>query len=277
MSSRSKTCPRQRLSFYEHVVASWIPDRDASILVVGGGKNDRDVLAGLSFRKVVISNLDERMVGNEDEFAPFQWAYQNAENLSYKAGEFDYVVVHAALHHCASPHRALLEMYRVARRAAIVIESRDSRLMSLLVKFRFTDVYEPTAVYYNDCKFGGVNNTDIPNFVYRWTEHEIEKTIASYAPHAKHRIHYRYASDIPHLTSVQKKRGLRGMVLAVAAPAYKLFAWLFPKQQNLFAWKIEKPTLPEDLMDWISLASDGSMKFNKAWGDQRYVAKPPDW
>jgi SAM-dependent methyltransferase len=275
MSSRSKTCPAQRLSFYESVVSDWINDRSASILVVGGGQNDRDVLAALNFTNVVISNLDSRMVGNE--FAPFEWNFQNAESLTYPDGAFDYVVVHAALHHCPSPHRALLEMYRVARRAAIMFESRDSQLMKLLVRLKFTDVYEPTAVYYNDCTFGGVNNTEIPNYVYRWTEHEIEKTIASYAPYADHRIHYRYASDIPHLTSVQKRRGIRGAVLAVAAPLYRVFAWLFPKQQNLFACMIEKPKLPADLKDWIVLDDDGSMKFNKQWGDERYVAKPPDW
>jgi ubiquinone/menaquinone biosynthesis C-methylase UbiE len=217
------------------------------------------------------------MAGNENEFAPFQWHYQNAESLSYKDGEFDYAVVHAALHHCASPHRALLEMYRVARRAAIVFESRDSSLMKLLVKLKFTQTYEPTAVYYNDCKFGGVNNTEIPNFVYRWTEHEIEKTIASYAPYAKHRFHYRYSSDIPHLASRQKKHGFRGAVLTVAAPVYKVFAWLFPKQQNLFACKIEKPSLPADLQEWMMLDGEGRMKFNKAWGDERFVAKPPEW
>jgi hypothetical protein len=112
--------------------------------------------------------------------------------------------------------------------------------------------------------------------VYRWTERELEKAIASYAPHAKHRFHYRYASDIPHLTSVQKSKGIRGLVLAVARPVYKVFAWLFPKQQNLFACMIEKPDLPKDLQEWIVL--DGKeMKFNKAWGDERYIAKPPDW
>jgi SAM-dependent methyltransferase len=275
MSSRSKSCPAQRLSFYEDVVSDWIQDRSASILVVGGGQNDRDIFAGLNFTNVVISNLDSRMVG--DRFAPFEWNFQNAESLTYPDGAFDYVVVHAALHHCPSPHRALLEMYRVARRAAIMFESRDSLLMKLLVRLKFTDVYEPTAVYYNDCKFGGVNNSEIPNYVYRWTEREIEKTIASYAPHADHHIHYRYASDIPHLTSVQKRRGIRGAVLAVAAPLYRVFAWLFPKQQNLFACMIEKPKVPADLKEWIVLQDDGSMKFNKQWGDNRYVAKPPDW
>jgi SAM-dependent methyltransferase len=275
MPERPRTCPVQRLSYYESTVADWIGDRNASILVVGGGQNDRDVMFKLGFTNVVISNLDSRMVGNE--FAPFEWSFQNAESLSYNDSVFDYVVVHAALHHCPSPHRALLEMYRVARRAAIVFESRDSLLIRLLVKFKFTPAYEPTAVYYNDCKFGGVNNTEIPNYVYRWTERELEKTIASYAPHAKHRIDYRYASDIPHLVSCQKKRGLRGLVLALAAPVYKLFALVFPKQQNLFACKIDKPTLPGDLQDWLVQQGDGELKFNQQWGDERFVKAPPAW
>jgi ubiquinone/menaquinone biosynthesis C-methylase UbiE len=55
-------------------------------------------------------------VSGGDEFAPFSWSFQDAEQLSFEDEAFDYVFVHAGLHHCASPHRALLEMYRVARR-----------------------------------------------------------------------------------------------------------------------------------------------------------------
>jgi ubiquinone/menaquinone biosynthesis C-methylase UbiE len=44
---------------------------------------------------------------------------QDAENLSYDDRAFDLVVVHAGLHPCYSPHRALLEMYRVARRCVV--------------------------------------------------------------------------------------------------------------------------------------------------------------
>ena len=37
-------------------------------------------------------------------------------SFGFEDGAFDFVVVHQGLHHCHSPHRGLLEMYRVARR-----------------------------------------------------------------------------------------------------------------------------------------------------------------
>jgi ubiquinone/menaquinone biosynthesis C-methylase UbiE len=58
----------------------------------------------------------------------------DAERLTYGDGSFDVVIAHAGLHHCHSPHRALLEMYRVARKAAIAFESRDSRLIRTAVR-----------------------------------------------------------------------------------------------------------------------------------------------
>jgi ubiquinone/menaquinone biosynthesis C-methylase UbiE len=83
-------------------------DRGHRILVVCGGRPDQEVLLGLGFQKVTISNLDERMTGNE--FAPFEWSYQDAEALSCGDAQFDFCIVHNGLHHCYSPHRALLEM-----------------------------------------------------------------------------------------------------------------------------------------------------------------------
>ncbi len=263
----------KRISFYANVVSQWIKDRNASTLVVAGGLNDRNVFGDLGFTNVIISNLDTRMQG--DEFTPFRWSFQNAESLAYDGCEFDYAVVNAALHHCSSPHRALLEMYRVARRAAILIESRDSLVMRALEALRFTSTYETTAVYYNECQYGGVNNTNIPNFVYRWTEREIEKTISSHAPYASHRFHYRYGNDIPDLVSRERNGGLKALIVALAKPAYRAFACLFPKQQNLFACMIEKPVLPRDLHFWITLDGDSEMKFNREWADKIYKPSLP--
>ncbi len=55
-------------------------------------------------------------------------------------------MVHAGLHHCGSPHRALLEMYRVARKAAVVFEARDSLMMRSAVALGFTNDFELEAV-----------------------------------------------------------------------------------------------------------------------------------
>ena len=177
-----------RIDHYEATISCWIKDIDDSILVVAGSYNDRDVFNKLGYSNVTISNLDTRI--EKDEFMPFDWSYQDAENLTYPDKSFDYVVVHEGLHHCFSPHRALLSMYSVARKGIIFFEARDSFVMQVAAYFNFTLNYEHSAVFYNDMKYGGVNNTSIPNYIYRWTEREVEKTIRSFYPYAKPEIHY---------------------------------------------------------------------------------------
>ena len=61
---------------------------------------------------MTISNVDE----SGDVYAPYAWSRQDAEALDLPDGSFDLAAVSAGLHHCASPHRALLEM--LPRRAA---------------------------------------------------------------------------------------------------------------------------------------------------------------
>jgi SAM-dependent methyltransferase len=256
-----------RTTFYKSTIAKWITDKNASILVVGGGETDRDVLHSLDFTNVIISNLDSRLKG--DEFAPYQWSLQKAEELSYEKEEFDFVLVHAALHHCESPHRALLEMYRVAKIGAIAFESRDSLLMRFLEKVNLTPSYEHIAVYYNDGKFGGVNNTEIPNYIYRWTERDIEKTIYTYAPYAKHDFDYQYGNDVPSSAALERKNLLKRMIISIIKPFYQLFIVLFPTQQNLFAFYIHKPHIPQDLYDWLKI-KDGSVVFDYQWAKQVY-------
>lgn len=43
--------------------------KDDSVLVTAGGTRDKETWQSCDFKKVTISNLDDRMVGNE--FAPF--------------------------------------------------------------------------------------------------------------------------------------------------------------------------------------------------------------
>src|SRR5262245_12517528 len=83
------------------------------VLVVCGGSLDEQVFALTGFPNVTVTNLDDADAN----------VRQDAENLSYDDGSFDLVVVHAGLHHCYSPHRALLEMYRVARKCVLAFES----------------------------------------------------------------------------------------------------------------------------------------------------------
>jgi len=256
-----------RFSYYKRIIDKWIKNRNARILVVAGRESDSEVFKELGFDNVVISNIDERLKGNE--FQPFEWSYQNAENLSFEDNSFDFVVVHASLHHCYSPHRALLEMYRVARQGIVVLESRDSFIMKIATWLGFTQTYEHAAVYYNSCRYGGVQNTHIPNFVYRWTEREIEKTINSYAPFAPHRFRYCYGNDIPCSLAHRKKVNCKMFLVCLLRPFYRLFARIFPKQQNLFACYIEKPNLQKDHFEWLKY-EEGKLLFNKDWAEDYY-------
>ena len=126
--------------FYSDVLGRLIADgtisTSDSVLVVCGGPLDERVMSMVGFSDVTITNLDDGMSNT----------LQDAENLSYDDRSFDLVVVHAGLHHCASPHRALLEMFRVSRRCALAFESRDSLMMRIAVRLGLTIDYELEAV-----------------------------------------------------------------------------------------------------------------------------------
>ena len=258
-----------RLSFYETVVEKVIANKHATVLICGGGPNDASVFKNLGYTNVTVSNLDERMQG--DEYLPYKWQFENAEQLSYKDGSFDYVVTHAAIHHASSPHRMVTEMYRVAAKGMLAFESRDSFTMRFLERTNMTQTYEHAAVYYNDCKFGGVNNTEIPNYIYRWTEREIEKTIRSYAPHVKNKFSYWYHAAFPCTPELEKNGGMKYLLLKIAKPFFFLFTKLFPKQQNQFAFYVEKADPAVALFPWLTMdRSTKEIHFNRDWAAKLY-------
>jgi SAM-dependent methyltransferase len=219
---------------------------DSSVLVVCGERYDRDVFHELGFRNVTISNLDSRITG--DEFAPYPWSMQDAEDLRFEDDTFDFVVVHQGLHHCHSPHRGLLEMYRVARRGVLAFEPRDTRLVQLGVWLGFGQEYEVAAVAANEMQFGGVGNSPIPNFVYRWTEREIEKTISTFAPEGRAGFRYFSALRVPKERMRSMKNRFVAGCLRSLLPVVRVFAALFPKQSNCFAFAITKV---EELHPWM--------------------------
>lgn len=249
---RARPGTGERRSFYSRAVTELLDrgvlDRSASVLVTCGGDLDRDVLRTLDLDRVTITNLDERL--GADAFAPYAWSYVDAESLPYPDGAFDWGIVSAGLHHCRSPHRAVLELYRVSRCGILCLESRDSASMRLAVRLGLVDDYEVSAVAAHGLVAGGVANTAVPNYVYRWSEREFEKTIASYAPHARHRFVYLRELEIP-WSVVAAGRGVRGLVLRALAPLARTVAWMLPSQANLLAFACVKPPGAEGLQPWI--------------------------
>jgi SAM-dependent methyltransferase len=235
---------------------------DSSVLVVCGGPYDRDVFHGLGFRRVTISNLDSRI--NGDEFAPYPWSLQDVERLRFEDGAFDFVVVHQGLHHCHSPHRGLLEMYRVAMVGVLAFEPRDTSLVRLGVKLGFGQEYEIAAVAGNGLRFGGVGNSATPNFIYRWTEREIEKTIQTFSPAGRAGFRYFSALRVPEGRMRSMRNRLVPRVLRALLPAVRLFAKVFPRQSNCFAFAVTKVG---ELHPWM--VDEGTV--DAAWVRGRYT------
>ena len=190
-------------------------------MICGGGFLDKQIFQKLKFSNVTITNVDEEKTSAE--FLPYTWEFQNAQKLTYKDNSFDYVVIHAAIHHCSMPHNTLIELFRVAKKGILAFESRDSFVMKILERLNLTTTYEHGAVFYSDCMYGGVNNTEIPNYVYRWTEREIEKTINTYSPCYDHKFVYRYATAFPAMAVYEKRANLKMLFLKIMLPIYKIF------------------------------------------------------
>src|SRR5882672_5446099 len=135
------------ITLYPRLVRQLLRDECLStrdtVLVVCGGALDREVLIAHGFTDVTISNLDDKVYG---ALAPFAWSHEDAEKLSYADNAFDIALAHAGLRHCHSPHRALLEMHRVARKLVVVFEARDSLAMRIAKRLGFTPNYEIEAV-----------------------------------------------------------------------------------------------------------------------------------
>jgi len=265
----------ERRSFYrrvlEQLLDAGVIRRDMSVLVVAGGHADKEAFEELGFEDVTISNVDESVAA--EELAPYTWSYQDAENLDYADGSFDLAVVSAGLHHCHSPHRALLELYRVSRVAAVALESRDSSLMRLAVRLGAVDEYELAAVAAHGLQGGGVANSSTPNYVYRWSEREVEKTIASFAPHARHRIRFFREFEAPE-SLLEVDRSSWAGVLRLALPIARGVSRLLPRQANLFAFAVEKPRLPEDLLPWMHV-EQGELTPDREVISRRYGVRRP--
>ena len=222
-----------------------------NVLVVCGGSYDYEVLQNLRFERVTISNLDIKYNGH---VAPFEWSQQDAEKLTFPDSSFDWVFVHAGLHHCYSPHRAITEMLRVGKKGVLLFESNDNFLIRIGQVFGLVADYEVAAVVGNDCLQGGVKNSTIPNYVYRWTEREIEKVVKSYLPQYKNNsVRYFYNLRIPHRRLEMNKNPGKAYIARMLTYLIKLIVSFFPKQGNEFGILIQKGN---QYHDWLCIENE---------------------
>lgn len=226
--------------------------REDKILVTCGLWEDRDVLQFLGFKNVVISNLFD---AEEKHYTPFQWSNQDAENLTYGDGEFDIAIVHAGLHHCGSPHKGLVEMYRVARKGVIAFEPIDNLPVRLGGRLGLAQDFELGSVAAHEYKGGGWRNTIVPNYVHRWTRPEIVKTITSYAPFGRHEFIFVQTWVVDHVVNKLQDRGaIPGAIGWLLGLGVNLVLKpFFGRMGNMFAFAVLKPKFPQDLHPWLQL------------------------
>jgi SAM-dependent methyltransferase len=145
-------------------------DRSQPILVIGGGQEDLDILSACGFERIVLSNIDSSEMDLD------------AENIGLPDDSYPVVFAHAVLHHCRSPHKAVGEMVRVSQKHVLFVEPNDSWSLRLLARTGFSFPYELAAVADNGYSRAGMRNGPVPNFIYRWTGHEVEKCVSAYQP-----------------------------------------------------------------------------------------------
>ena len=172
----------RRKNFYSKIIKKYLENKiDNTILVLGAENLDKEVLE--KYSNIFFTNVNEQG-GTEIKSNIFM------QDLPYNNNSYDYVITHAFIHHCSKPHAAILEMLRVAKFGIIFIESHDCFLTRLSCQLGFSEIYEYSTVKNDD--HGGVDNTNVPNFVYRWTEREVLKLISSYKPLNSYKIYFDY-------------------------------------------------------------------------------------
>ena len=163
-------------------------------------------------------------------------------------------------------------MYRVARKGVIALEARDSLAMRWAAHFNLVCTYEIEAVVRNDFACGGVNNTDVPNYVYRWTEREFEKTIDTHNPVGKHRYVYSHGLSLPYQFAGMSKNPLKKLAVQILGPIIFVLTIAFKKQMNHFAMVAVKPSPPDDIWPWLEEAEAG-YKISRDYSQQRFKMK----
>lgn len=183
LGSRTKDRSRFQQVLQECVRTVGI-DVEGDVLIAGGSFEDARVLHASGFRRMTLSNLQDVTAHELPQIdgAELKAVNADAEEMAIADDSYDMVLAHEVLHHCRSPHKALLEMLRVSRKHVIIMEPNDSLLMQAFVKLRFSFPYELPAVIANGFEAGGVRNSCVPNYIYRWNSRDMRQTAAAYMP-----------------------------------------------------------------------------------------------
>ncbi len=243
-------------------------DPNEKLLVIGGSWQDVELLICAGFKDITLSNFRSQL--EEDVHtnlsAKVKLLAIDAEKVDLPDGSFDCVFAHEVLHHCRSPHRALCEMLRVASKHVVLQEPNDSLSMRVLTRTGFSFPYEIFSVVYHGYQAGGVRDSCIPNFIYRWNANELRKTVSSYLAEYMFLMHaypyWDFNVDDKELSARKETRIhaitslMRAKTFLVVLRAFQTVFNLIPilrRQGNKFFCCIEKTG---DLRPWLTVGDD---------------------
>jgi SAM-dependent methyltransferase len=230
------------------------------------------VLTACGFCQIRLSNLE----GTQGEAGPQPTSQAiDAENIPLPDESYSAVFAHHVIHHCRSPHRAVCEMLRVAQRYVFVMEPNDSLMMGLLCRLGLSFPFEIQAVVASGYTHGGVRNSDVPNFIYRWNKHELDKLTASFLAERAVDIfadpHWDFSLDEGEIAA-RKETRLSAITNIIGAHAFISLLHraekclnripTFRHQGNKFFCCIEKKP---KLRPWLSMGEDGRVVFNRSF------------
>lgn len=144
-------------------------------LTVGDGRygGDARYLGGKGV-DVLATDITDRLLKEAKEMGLLRkYGRENAESLSFRDGEFDFVLCKETYHHCPRPMTALYEMLRVASRGVVLIEPTDLYIHRSLVTAAFRKLVDGVKALLG--KGSPHAFEEAGNYVYAVSQREIEK------------------------------------------------------------------------------------------------------
>ena len=228
-----------RWNFYKKNFKNYI-NKNSNFLLISASLYEVKILKELGYLNFSITYHDE---DEKNQFLNFGFKENinlfksDLRDLTFKDKSFDYTITNATIHHIDLPHKAITELYRVAIKGVLVIESTDSFIMRLATKIKLAEEFEVSSVN-EDKNTGGLLDTAIPNYVYRWTEKEILKLLKSFDPKNINFVNFDYASDLTNFKT--RDNYIENIFLKMLIIMGKTFFFFFKKQRNCMSIFIDK-------------------------------------